>query len=804
MWVKIAHNIIKYRLYLIILLGLITAFMGYKAQDVEWSFNYAKTVPAHDPDMMYFEAFKKTFGEDGNIMAIGIKDSAIYSVAQFKKLETLSDRFAKIPGVTSVISLPKIKYLARDKVNKKFNLKPLFPEIPDNQKVLDSLLNKANDLKYYSDQIINQENGATVVLVAIEKNVLNSVKRQALVKSVMDLGDNFTKDTGISLHYAGLPFVRTILAGKVKKELQFFLLLSVVVTGFILLLFFRSWDAVVFPLILIGMMVVFTMGTIALLDYKITMLTGLIPPIIVVIGIPNSIYLLNKYHQEYTLHGNKIKALTRVIRKIGIVTLITNFTTAIGFLVLTTTDIKILREFGVVAGINVFATFFVSIILIPAVFSYLPAPSKRQLKHLDLKPLDMALTFLDMLVHKYRKVIYITSFTVVVVAIIGLYRLESVSFLVDDIPEESSIKKDLRFFEKNFDGVMPMEVVIDTGKRKGVMRLKNLKKVDALEKFLAKQDEISTPVSVVSFVKAAKQAYFNNNPKYYRLPNNREKGFIFSYLKKDSDQSGLLNAFVDSTGQKMRVSLKVADIGSIRMDSLVRHVIEPKIEEIFGGSGTKVTVTGTTPLFIKGNRFLIENLRMSLVFAFFIIAGIMGVLFRNVRIVLISLIPNLIPLIITAGIMGYFHIPLKPSTALIFSIAFGISVDDSIHFLAKYRQELFSNNFFVPIAISKSIRETGASMIYTSVVLFAGFIIFAGSEFGGTIALGALTSITLLMAMLTNLTVLPALLLTFDNGKRKKNFHPLIEQYEEFFVEGDDEEIDLTLLKKENRSSKTD
>ena len=245
----------------------------------------------------------------------------------------------------------------------------------------------------------------------------------------------------------------------------------------------------------------------------------------------------------------------------------------------------------------------------------------------------------------------------------------------------------------------------------------------------------------------------------------------------NEDQKDLTSSFIDSTGQIMRISLRIADIGSTKMDSLVNDVIRPKTEELFAESNLDLKITGTTLMFIKGNKFLIKNLIQSMIIAFVVIAIIMALLFRNFKMIVISLIPNMIPLLLTAGIMGYFGIHLKPSTALIFSIAFGISVDYSIHFLATYRQELFANKFMVPLAISNSIKETGASMIYTSIILFFGFVIFVLSEFGGTVALGKLTSITLLLAMLTNLIVLPALLLQFDSGKRNKNVHPLIEQY---------------------------
>lgn len=804
MWTKLAHIVLKYRLLLIVAVGIITVFMGYKAKDIEMAYDFAKVVPSNDPDMVYFQEFKNTFGEDGNIFAIGMKDSAVYTPTNFRRLKYLSREIENLKGINYVLSYPGMQRLEKDTQNKQFKLVPIFDEIPDSQVQLDSLFEVAGEQKFYHDQIINRENGATLLLVAIDKEVLNSKNREKLIYDIIFLADEYTRVTGIDLHYAGLPFVRSVMSGKVKNELNFFLLLSAGVTAVILLIFFRSWNAVVFPMIIIGVMVVWVMGSLALLDYKITLLTGLIPPIIVVIGIPNSIYLLNKYHQEFDKHGNKILALSRMIRRIGLVTLLTNFTTAIGFIVLAFTDIVILREFGIVAGINIFATFFVSIILIPAVFSYLPSPNTKQLKHLNFKLIDKALTGIDLLVHRYKYRVFLVTGVIVAISMAGLLQIHSVSYMVDDIPEDSRIKRDLAFFENNFSGVMPLELVIDTGRKRGVMQLSNLKKVEELENFLAALPHVNNPISLVDFIKAAKQAYFNNSPAYYSLPNNQEKSFIYRYLRNQSDSTSLVEAFVDSTGQAMRVSVKVADIGSNKMDSLVSTVIEPKIKEIFNEGDTQVIVTGTTPLFIKGNKFLIENLRMSLLLAFILIALIMAALFWNYKMILISVLPNLIPLIITAGLMGFLNIPLKPSTALIFSIAFGISVDDSIHFLAKYRLELFNNNFFVPIAVSKSIRETGTSMIYTSVILFAGFVIFAGSEFGGTVALGVLTSTTLLIAMITNLILLPSLLLTFDDGKRNKRVHPPIEQYDEFYQEDEDEEIDLDLLKVKSQKEYAD
>lgn len=794
MWYKLSQFILKYRLFLILGLFGVTGFMAYKAQEVRWSFSLANIVPKTDPEMVYFKEFKKQFGEDGNILAIGIKDSAVFEADNFRKLKYMTDELENIRYVKDVLSLPSLKRLVKDKEDNRFELENVFTDVPSDQKVLDSLIAYCQSLKFYSGQLLNAENGANMVLVTIENEVMNSKARNTVVGDVLQVTEQFTKHTGINLRYAGLPFVRYINTVKIKKELNMFLVFSVLVTGFILFLFFRSFKVVLVALFIIGMIVVWVMGTIALFDFEITLLTGLIPPIIVVIGIPNAVYMLNKYHQEYFNHGDQRRALELIIRKIGIVTLITNFTTAVGFLVLALTDIMVLKEFGIVAGLNILATFVVSLIMIPSVFSYLKPPSSRHLKHLEFVPLDKVLTGLDLLVHRHKYYIFAAAAVIVVLSGYGMTKIEARSYMVDDLPEDSQVKQDLKFFEDNFAGVMPLEVIIDTGTKKGVQSLKNLKKIDEFETFLNSLDDVSQPLSVVSFIKATRQAFYNDNPEKYDLPNNRDKNFIFRYLKKESDQKGISKAFVDTTGQKIRVSLKIADIGSNKLDVLVNEVIQPKIDEIFGDTKMSVTITGTTLLFIKGNKFLIDNLITSMIIAFFIIALIMALLFRNFKMIILCLIPNIIPLMITGGMMGFAGIPLKPSTALIFSIAFGISVDDSIHFLAKYRQELFANNFFVPVAVSKSLRETGASMIYTSIILFFGFVIFAASEFGGTVALGALTSTTLLMAMLTNLIVLPALLLRFDRGSRDMESHPLIEKYPEFYDESEDEEIDLDMI----------
>lgn len=782
--------------------------MGYYGARVEMSYDFARTVPPDDPDMLYHDQFKAQFGEDANLIAVGMKDSAIYKLENFNAFRDLTLSLKKIPGVTEVLSLPVLKTISKDTANTKFYLSDIFPAQIDSQTVLDSLLQLALDQRIYADQLINTRNGSTMMLVSVKKEVMNSPKRVGMTQALLDEGKKFEEKTGIQLRYAGLPFIRTVVANALKREMNIFLIASAAVTGLIMFVFFRSFRAVLFSMIIIGILVVWVMGTIVLFGFKITLLSGLIPPVVVTIGVTNAIYLLNKYHLEFARTKDKIEAIRVVVRKMGLAMFLTNLTVAIGFLTLLSTDITILREFGIVAGINIMALFLVSLVMIPSVFYWLPVPSEKHLRHLNFPLMGAFLRIVDILVHRRRIAIYIASIVLATLALYGISRLQSVSYMVDDVPEQSQVKKDLKFFEANFSGFLPLEIMIEfrTKKRRPILDVTNLAKVEAFESFLDSIDVMSKPLSVLSFVKASKQAFYNGNPEKYSLPTKTEGAFILRYMKGQTDNSGLFKSFVDSTFSKMRISCQIADIGSNKLDSLVHGVIEPRMKATFTSTerdSVITSITGSTKIFIKGNKFLVANLQESLLLAFLLITLSMAILFANVRMIIISLIPNLLALMITAGLMGYFNIPLKASTALIFSITFGISVDNSIRFLAKYRQEILSNNFFIPLAVSESILETGKSIMYTSIVLFAGFIIFAFSSFGGTIALGVLTSITLVISMFTNLILLPALIMTFDRPKRRKDDgHLLIDEFDSsFYGEHEDEEIDLSKIRIHNKHS---
>jgi uncharacterized protein len=762
-----SNFILRYRVFFISIIFLFTVFMAYQSQFVRYNYNFAQTVPDSDEDMIYYQDFKKIFGEDGNVFAIGLKDSSIFDIKTFNSYNEYVQNLESIKGINGVLSLPNLKVLTKDEVNKSFNFKNLYSSFPTTQNELDSLLILSKNQKFYENKIINSE-GAVTLLITIDKSILNSPNRNNLMLKLIEVSKEFSIKNKIDLHYAGLPYSRYIMAESVKSELVTFLIISILITSIILFLFFRSFDTVFVPILIIAVVVIWVFGTLSLLNYKITLLTALLPPLIVVIGIPNCVYMLNYYHFSLNKFSSRREAISHVIKTIGLITLITNVTTAVGFFVLATTDIKVLNEFGIVAGINVMGTFFVSIFLLPTIYLILPKPKSKQTNYLNYSFLYFLINLFRTISFNHQKKVFVFYISLILVSLYGFSKIKAVSFLIDDVPAESSLMKDMKFFESNFAGVMPLEIIIDTKNKKGVQNLNTLRKIDRLENFLKEKSYISDPISIVSFVKASRQAYYNNNPSFYSLPNQRDKGFILRYLSsgygENISNESISKSFVDSLGQKIRISLNIADLGSHKMDSIIKNVIQPEIDNIFIKTKNEIKLTGTTLIFIKGINFLIENLIQSMILAFLIISIIMSLLFKNIKMVIISLIPNIIPLIIAAGIMGTFGIPLKPSSALVFSIVFGISVDYSIHFLAKFKNELLMNKD-IKVAVINTIEETGRSMIFTSFILFFGFIIFAFSSFGGTIVLGVLTSIILFVAMITNLTLLPSIILYFYNSK---------------------------------------
>ncbi|MDB2607126.1 efflux RND transporter permease subunit, partial [Zobellia sp.] len=625
-----------------------------------------------------------------------------------------------------------------------------------------------NDLPFYDNLLFNKETGTIRTIANLDGDIVNtSVRKDFILEDVNHLIKKFEEETGMDVRVSGMPYIRTMNSQNIIDEIGKFILAALGVTSLIFFFFFRSFRATLISMCVVIIGVMWAFGFLGLLQYEITVLTALIPPLIIVIGIPNCIFLINKYQQEVKKHGNQALSLQRVISKIGNATLMTNMTTASGFATFIITDSKLLKEFGIVASINIIGIFVLSLLIIPIVYSFLSLPKTRHLKHLNKRWIDTFVNWMERIVRERRIAVYIVSLILLITSIIGIYQIKISGSPIEDMPKNAQFFKDIRFFEKEFDGIMPVEIVVDTEVPKGVLKPANLKRIDKLSEVITEIPELSKPISVVNLVKYSKQAFYNGIPKYYQLPTSQENNFIMKVAQNSDGNGNLLKNFVDSTGQTARITTFMQDVNTERMEQIEERLKE-NIDKIFPPDRYNVYMTGSALLFLKGTKYLVKNLVLSLAFAIFLIALFMAYLFRSFRMIIISLIPNLLPLVITAGIMGFVGVPIKPSTILVFSIAFGISVDDTIHFLAKYRQELIANKWQIKKSVYAALRETGVSMFYTSIVLFFGFSVFIISNFGGTVALGALVSATLMFAMLANLILLPSLLLSLERNIASK------------------------------------
>jgi len=798
MWINIARFILRNRIAILVALFLVTVFMGIMSRQIEMSYQYAPLLPKDDPTNVEYETFLDIYGDEGNMIIVGIQNEDFFELNEFNAWQQFSDSVSRIKGVTGVFSIGQTYNLKKNRQEKHFEIEPIFPKRVKYQTELDSLRAIFHNLPFYKDLIYSKKNNSYLMAISLDNDILHSKKRVALVNEIQKVGRAYVTKSKRELHYSGLPYIRVVTAEMIKSELNMFIFLALGITALIIFLFFRSFKVVMFSMLVVAIAVIWALGIQALFGYKVTILTGMIPPLIIVIGIPNSVFLLNKYHQEYRKHKNKIKALQRVIRKIGNATFLTNLTTASGFATFIFTSSKILVEFGVIAAINIMVVFLLSILLIPIIFSFLDAPKQRHLNHLDNQMVGKAVNGLVRISLNNRTKVYWVSGILLILGIIGISKIKTTGFMLDDIPHDDPLYVDLKFFEENFNGLMPLELMIDTKKPNGAISGSNLKRMNKLQEELKEFDAISHPLSIVEVVKFARQAFYNGKERHYKVPSSQERNFILSYVNRSNTDStsnnGLVTTFIDSTKQRARLSFRMKDIGTTEM-ALLDGRIREIIDNIFPSDKFYTSLTGASVVFFKGTDYLIRNLFTSLMLAIILIASFMAWMFSSKRMVLVSLIPNIFPLIMTAALMGYFHIPIKPSTILVFSIAFGISVDDTIHYLAKYRQELSETNWSIRAAVVLALKETGVSMIYTSIILFFGFGIFSVSQFGGTVALGILVAVTLLIALFSNLILLPALLLTLEKSITNQSFkEPLLQIYNE------DEDIeleDLTIEKKD-------
>lgn len=946
MWFKLSQIILRYRVTILTIIAALTIMFGYYAfTSLKIDNKYGTMLPKDAPAQVNYMKLKQMFGDNSGALIIAIQTDSLFTEDNFLAWKRLGDTISHIPGVKSVFSVAKLVNIINNKKEHKFEIEPIFKDTTFKTKSIEQIKKEIFRVPIFNGLLYNDSTHVSLMMVNVKESFLSNQKKMGVVFDIENVAKHYEKRFG-EMHFSGMPHIRVVLGRRVVNEMYLFIGLCIFVTSIILYLLFRSFRVVIFSNIVVFTAVIWALGSIAMMGYRVSILMALIPPLMIIIGIPNCVYLLNNFHTEVLLHGNKTKALSRVITKIGYATFLTNLTIAIGFFALVFTNSDKLMEFGISSTVNILFAFFLAITIIPIVFSFSGTPKRRHLKHLDQgMSKRIAQLLVDTTVH-HRKWIYGIAFVVTAICVWGATLMRATGSLTSDLSKGDQIYKDIHYLQKSLKGVIPFDVLVNFKDKNRMFNSHLLRKIETVQDNLAQDTLLSKSISIVDFMKYINMAYYGNNPYMYQLIKRRDLLRLREYLENfqkdvqqkkqlsryqdsvingdlafadsilmnypkvaalymnyqpqpdttdsleavnllpsiatitafvDSNQilpqkvlkiskkaypslaAGLsLNDLVDTATNTYRIRMQIADLGSNetkheikKIASMLDTVLNPNYKQamayfkqfeagktsyadsIFSLSNAyrnnvsflltkgndslryqmnlnpdllatyykkdgfgkilkqgieqqklEYTITGTAAVIAQGTDYLIFNLITSIIIAVIVIAALMATLFFDYKMVLISLVPNIIPQIVTAGLMGFLHIPLKPSTLLIFSISFGISVDNTIRFLTKYKQELKERKYDLKTCILNALYDTGISMYYTAIILICGFTIFAFSKFGGTRALGLLTSITLLFGGLANLFVLPALLLSVEKKVSGKAYgEPLFNVY--------DEEIDV-------------
>ena len=766
MWDKIADYILKHRVLNLTIAALLMLFLGLKAFNMKIGHNMANTLPESDTTMVVYRQFLEKYGQDGRSIFVGMCDENLFTLEHFKDYYDLNAKIREITGVTECLSVTRVYNLKKNDSIKKFELTQVVKQRPETQAEVDAIREEIMSLTMYDGLLFNSEKHSTTMLISLEDEYVNSKKRTELVSSLKQLINNYGKAHNIEMRISGMPYIREVTTQKMVKEIVGFTVLAIFVAGLILYLFFRSWRPLVSVVTIVLLSVIYMFGIMVLLDFDVTILTGVLPPLLIIIGVENSIFMLNKYHREYNVCHDKMQALHNVIVRIGPANFLTNVTTAVSFASFIITRNVLLVPFGILASVCIMLTYVMTMALLPTFFSYQKKPEGKLVNYMNNPNINYIMEKVSAFVLSKKRVVYAVLAVLLTLCVIGAMRMTTSGRVVDDIAKNDKLYKDIMFFEDNVGGVMPFEISIDTRKPKGVMNANFIRKVQQLQDTLALYPEFSRPLSIAEVVKFARQGFFNGDRKQYKVPSNNEFGFIMKYMPetKGGELPKIVTQYIDSQMQSTRVSVQMANVTTPEIDNISKS-LKPQIDKIFPKDKYDVVMTGSAMVTLQGTNYLIVNLSHSLLLAFIVIALLMAITFHKFKMVIISLIPNLIPLLFTAGVMGFCGIPLKMSTILVFSIALGISVDNTIHYLARYRLQMKINNNDIKKSVMAAILETGPSMIYSASVLICGFLIFAFSSFGGTKIVGFLVPFTLLIALITNILVLPALVLTFNRKK---------------------------------------
>lgn len=747
---EISHNVFKRIGYFSLsIIALLTLFFGYQIQNVTFNYNFEEFYPESDSDTEYFNSFRKTFESDNDFLLIVLENkSGVFDLDFLTEAEKYSKTIEKVDNVNFVRSLSTEEetfiyasgtsgsrpYLDLENIDLKRDSTRVFK----NNELINSLINeKANGL----------------MLFVKHEDLLSKAKSQKLVEDLNKITERYDFD---NVRIVGRTIGQEFYINTMITEMSTYVGLSMIlVVAFLLVAFRSSWGLLVPQVVIIGSMV-WIVGFMATVNEPLNILLTILPSIMFVVSMSDVIHLVSKYIELLREGKDKFTAIKTSFKEIGIATFLTSLTTAIGFFSLIFVNVTPIKSFGIYTGIGVLMAFVITFSTLPFLFYFTKTPKiVYQKKSSFWLPL-MRRAFVFTL--RNRK--WIPIFSVVLIAIFayGITKIQTNNYIMDDVSENVQIKKDFNYVDNAFGGIRPFELAVELkDSNNSFWNVESLKQLEKVEDFLTKEYEVTLNLSLAQSIKILNRGANAGSEDAFKVPGSKRKIRQFKRILKIANQGELMSRIMDSTETLTRISGTIPDWGNIesgkKNEAFYNFIEESNLDNNFN-----FVVTGSAHLLDKNMRYMSTSLVAGLSFATLIVALIMGLLFKSIRMVFISMIPNIIPLIFIAGIMGYFGIDLKITTAIVFTISFGIAVDDTIHFLTKYKLELAKGKSKL-YALKRTYIDTGKAIVLTSAILCSGFLLLLLSDFMGTFYLGLMIFITLIFAVLGDLFFLPLLLI---------------------------------------------
>ncbi len=721
----------------IFLIVAFTALLAYYAYNIKFDYDFEKFYPESDPDTEFFNDYRERFSTDNDFLLIGINhQKSIFEEQTISKVKNFANELSSLPDVENVVSL--------------FSIPGGFFQ--------DSIQNLQQDstrifaLRQLTESFIDDKS-ESVCLVLTHKEYLSKTGCDTLVLNINNLLDKYNFK---EVHLAGRSTAQLYYLETSEYELSLFIMLGSIILVIILFFTFRTLWGILIPIVVVLLSMLWTVGLMSLFGQAFSPLLIILPTIIFIVGVSDVIHIVSKYLDLLRDGEDKISAIKKSFREVGLATFLTSVTTAVGFLTLAISDIEPIKEFGLYTALGVMVAYILAFTLLPSILILSPRPQNRAIQ-VGGKFWKSKLNKLLYFIIRQKKSVAIVSLLLVVISLIGISNIEVNNFVLEDVKKDNPIRKNFEFFEERFSGARPFEMqitVVDA--EKNVFSKDVLLEINKLEEYLKTNYGVSSIISPISIVKLANFNMELGAENSLELPSSKRKLKQIEGIIKNALES---RAFVSDDLKISRISGRAEDLGSKvyrRKNSELQKFIDANINQ----SLLKTKLTGSAELIDKNNKGLAMTLLQGLIIAFLVVIVIVGIIFKSLRMILIALIPNALPLIFVGGIIGYLGVDINISISIVFTIAFGIAVDDTLHFLNKLKIEL-SKGKPLALALRTTFISSGKAIIITTIVLCAGFVSLMGSTFTGTMYVGILVSVTLFMAVICDLFLLPILILKF-------------------------------------------